>query len=75
MKAWSAGTVLTILRRSHSPLDSDGFLTSIRYMSCTIRPSALILPLTAKKSLISMDFNLAMTASGSSVPAALMALR
>jgi len=35
--------------RPSGPLDSAGFLTSNRYMSCTMRPSSRMRPFLAKK--------------------------
>ncbi|MNT35825.1 hypothetical protein D3C72_1718700 [compost metagenome] len=56
-------------------MDSDGFFTSNRYMSWTMRPSSRMRPLAAKKSLMGMDFICFITAAGSSVPAACTAFR
>src|SRR5262245_13191685 len=74
-KAWSPGTVASNLYTSQGPFDSAGDLSSIRYMSCTMRPSSRICPFLAKKSLTGVAFILATTVFASSVPVASTALR
>ncbi|MNT86246.1 hypothetical protein D3C72_2265130 [compost metagenome] len=67
--------VLTILYRSHSPLDSAGVFTCTRYMSWTMRPSSRIWPPLANMSLTGVAAILARTVVVSSLPVALTAFR
>ncbi|MNI98534.1 hypothetical protein D3C73_1573950 [compost metagenome] len=56
-------------------MDSDGFFTCIRYMSCTIKPSARMCASLAKKSFTGLAFSHFMIASPSVVPVACTAFR
>ena len=74
LNAAAPGIVPTGFHKSHSPFDSEGFLTSNRYMSPTSELSGRMWPFLVIKSYMGWDFSCSMTAAASRQFAALTAV-